>query len=134
MSYLTEIVSLIFLKSSTCINTYFEHCSIHNKIVVTINFQVLLTRIKTERKNKRRRSPAAAESSGSEDSSSSELSAVVQSTRLTLSERFGKMAQWSVDRRDIENMRITKNSNSGDLKVMIEAEERMYDSPPLRYR
>lgn len=96
---------------------------------------MLLTRIKTERTTKkRRRSPAAAESSGSEDSSSDELSAVVASTRLTLSERFGKMAQWSVDRRDIENMRITKNSTSGDLKVMIEAEERMYESPPLRYR
>ncbi|GLV44341.1 uncharacterized protein CBL_12363 [Carabus blaptoides fortunei] len=94
--------------------------------------KVLLTRIKTERK-KRRRSPAPAESSGSEDSSSSTPSAVVASTRLTLSERFGKMAQWSVDRRDIENMRITKNSNSGDLKVMIEAEDRMYESPPLRY-
>lgn len=96
---------------------------------------VLLTRIKTEnRPKKRRQSPTVAESSGSEDSSSSSLSAVVASTRLTLSERFGKMAQWSVDRRDIENMRITKNSSSGDLKVMIEQEERLYDSPPLRYR
>lgn len=40
--------------------------------------------------------------------------------KLTLSERFGKMAQWSVDRRDIDsvkNMRITKDSDSSDLKV-----------------
>lgn len=40
--------------------------------------------------------------------------------KLTLSERFGKMAQWSVDRRDIDsvkNMRITKDSDSTDFKV-----------------
>lgn len=98
---------------------------------------MLLTRIKTERttqQKKRRQSPTVAESSGSEDSSSSELSAVVASTRLTLSERFGKMAQWSVDRREMENMRITKNSLGGDLKVMIEQEHRLYETPPMRYR
>lgn len=41
--------------------------------------------------------------------------------KLTLSERFGKMAQWSVDRRDIDsvkNMRITKDSDSTDFKVL----------------
>ena len=44
------------------------------------------------------------------------------------------MAQWSVDRerRDIENMRITKTG--GDLKVMIEQDEFLYGSPPRRYR
>lgn len=47
--------------------------------------------------------------------------------------RFGKMAQWSVDRRDMENMRITKVGNN-TMKVVIEGEERIarlgYDSPP----
>lgn len=44
------------------------------------------------------------------------------------------MAQWSVDRRDIENMRITKNSSGGDLKVMIEEDDIVYGDPPPRYR
>ncbi|KAK4883673.1 hypothetical protein RN001_006992 [Aquatica leii] len=93
---------------------------------------VLLTRIKKERTKKRTGSP---ESSGSEDSSTSSLSPIVATTRLTLSERFGKMAQWSIDRerRDIENMRITKNSSGGDLKVMIEEDDFLYGSPPRRY-
>lgn len=56
-------------------------------------------------------------------------------TRLTLSERFGKMAQWkwSVDRSNLENMnmRITKDSTGGALKVMIE--EGLHQSPPRRY-
>lgn len=47
--------------------------------------------------------------------------------------RFGKMAQWSVDRRDMENMRITKDGENA-MKVVIEGEERIarlgYDSPP----
>lgn len=62
------------------------------------------------------------ESSDSDDSSSSESSfpAFAATTRLTLSERFGKMAQWSVDRSNMENMRITKDSAGGALKVMIE--------------
>lgn len=51
-------------------------------------------------------------------------------TRLTLSERFGKMAQWSIDRSNMENMRITKDSTGGALKVMI-AEG--LGSPPRRY-
>lgn len=45
--------------------------------------------------------------------------------KLTLSERFGKMAQWSVDRRDIDsvkNMRITKDSDSTDFKVRVIAD------------
>jgi len=39
---------------------------------------------------------------------------------MTLSERFGKMAQWSVDRRDVDymkNMKITKESDSTGFKV-----------------
>lgn len=41
---------------------------------------------------------------------------------MTLSERFGKMAQWSVDRRDIDyvkNMKITKESDSAGFKVLF---------------
>ena len=72
-------------------------------------------------------------SSGSEDSSSSEssLPRFTATTRLTLSERFGKMAQWSIDRSNMENMRITKDSAGGALKVMI---EEGLESPPRRYR
>lgn len=40
------------------------------------------------------------------------------------------MAQWSIDRSNMENMRITKDSAGGALKVMIE--EGM-ESPPRRY-
>ncbi|KAK0086876.1 hypothetical protein PV325_002318 [Microctonus aethiopoides] len=75
----------------------------------------------------------AAESSGSEDSDSSSNASHVGPPRMTLSERFGKMAQWSVDRRDMENMRITKDGENA-MKVVIEGEERVarlgYDSPP----
>lgn len=94
---------------------------------------MLLTKIKKERTKKRRGSPGG-ESSGSEDSSNSSTSPIVATTRLTLSERFGKIAQWSADRerRDIENMRITKTG--GDLKVMIEEDDFLYGSPPRRYR
>lgn len=90
----------------------------------------MLTRIKKERSKKR--SPG--ESSASEDSDTSSTSPIVATTRLTLSERFGKIAQWSADRerRDIENMRITKTG--GDVKVMIEGEDYIYGSPPRRYR
>uniref|UniRef100_U5EMA5 Putative conserved protein with signal anchor n=1 Tax=Corethrella appendiculata TaxID=1370023 RepID=U5EMA5_9DIPT len=78
----------------------------------------LRARVKIEGEKRRPRSP----SSGSDDSSSSEnsLPRFTATTRLTLSERFGKMAQWSADRSTMENMRITKNSAGGDLKVMIE--------------
>ncbi|GAB0089502.1 serine/arginine repetitive matrix protein 1 [Sergentomyia squamirostris] len=79
----------------------------------------LRAKVKIEgEKRKRRRSS----SSGSDDSSSSSASlpAFTATTRLTLSERFGKMAQWSVDRSNMENMRITKDSAGGALKVMIQ--------------
>ncbi|XP_044735269.1 serine/arginine repetitive matrix protein 1 isoform X2 [Chrysoperla carnea] len=98
--------------------------------------KVAQIRIKKEKKSNkpRRLSPTVAESSGSDESSScSDAPPVVAATRLTLSERFGKMAQWSVDRRDIENMRITKNSSGGDLKVMIEEDDIVYGDPPPRY-
>lgn len=95
------------------------------------NTEKLRARVKIEgeAKPRRPRSP----SSGSDESSSSEssLPRFTATTRLTLSERFGKMAQWSVDRSNMENMRITKNSSGGDLKVMIE--EEMEAPPPVRY-
>ncbi|XP_055705288.1 serine/arginine repetitive matrix protein 1 isoform X2 [Phlebotomus papatasi] len=83
-------------------------------------------KIEGEKRKKRRSS-----SSGSDDSSSSSnsLPAFTAATRLTLSERFGKMAQWSVDRSNMENMRITKDSAGGALKVMI---EEGLESPPAR--
>ncbi|XP_051154518.1 serine/arginine repetitive matrix protein 2 [Leptopilina boulardi] len=73
------------------------------------------------------------ESSPSDDSDSSSNASHVEPPKMTLSERFGKMAQWSVDRRDTENMRITKDGENA-MKVVIEGEERIarlgYDSPP----
>ncbi|XP_015524056.1 serine/arginine repetitive matrix protein 1 isoform X1 [Neodiprion lecontei] len=73
------------------------------------------------------------DSSASDDSDSSSNTSHVGPPRMTLSERFGKMAQWSVDRRDMENMRITKDGENA-MKVVIEGEERIarlgYDSPP----
>lgn len=92
-----------------------------------------MTKIKKEKIKRRPGSPGG-ESSASDESSASSTSPIVATTRLTLSERFGKMAQWSVDRerRDIENMRITKTG--GDLKVMIEQDDYLYGSPPRRYR
>lgn len=94
---------------------------------------MLLTRIKKERTKKRAGSPGG-DSSGSDDSSTSDTTPIVATTQLSLSERFGKMAQWSVDRerRDIENMRITKTG--GNLKVMIEEDDFLYGTPPRRYR
>ncbi|XP_058058292.1 serine/arginine repetitive matrix protein 1 [Anopheles bellator] len=94
----------------------------------------LRARVKIEGEPKQARAVARprSPSSGSEESSSSEnsLPRFTATTRLTLSERFGKMAQWSVDRSNMENMRITKNSAGGDLKVMIEEE---LEAPPTRY-
>ncbi|XP_018580050.1 serine/arginine repetitive matrix protein 1 isoform X2 [Anoplophora glabripennis] len=90
---------------------------------------MLLKRIKKERTGKRPGSPGA-ESSGSEDSSSGVAKPIVATTGLTLSERFGKIAQWSADRerRDIENMRITKTGSN--MKVMVEEDDFLYGSPP----
>ncbi|CAG9766697.1 unnamed protein product [Ceutorhynchus assimilis] len=94
----------------------------------------LLTRIKKEgaQKKKNPGSPGA-ESSGSEDSGASATVPIVATTAMTLSERFGKIAQWTADRerRDIENMRITKTGSN--MKVMVEQDEFLYGSPPRRY-
>ncbi|KAJ8984690.1 hypothetical protein NQ317_004949 [Molorchus minor] len=93
---------------------------------------MLLKRIKKERMNKRPGSPGA-ESSESEDSSASIVPPIVATTGITLSERFGKIAQWTADRerRDIENMRITKTGSN--MKVMVEQDDFLYGSPPRRY-
>ncbi|EDW60805.1 serine/arginine repetitive matrix protein 1 isoform X1 [Drosophila virilis] len=109
----------------------------------------LRTRVKIEGEKRKKHSSAtvttsasasgnnANSSSDSDDSGGSDsddatpaLPSFSATTRLTLSERFGKMAQWSIDRSNMENMRITKDSAGGALKVMIE--EGM-ESPPRRY-
>ncbi|XP_050303214.1 serine/arginine repetitive matrix protein 1 isoform X2 [Anthonomus grandis grandis] len=95
----------------------------------------MLARIKKEgapRKKTRPGSPGN-ESSGSEDSGVSSAVPIVATTAMTLSERFGKIAQWSADRerRDIENMRITKTGSN--MKVMVEEDEFLYGTPPRRY-
>ncbi|XP_034120355.1 basic salivary proline-rich protein 1 isoform X2 [Drosophila guanche] len=100
-------------------------------------------RIKIEGEKQRKKPGApsgsganANSSSGSDDSGDSDSDEVPSlptfsaTTRLTLSERFGKMAQWSIDRSNMENMRITKDSAGGALKVMI---EEGLESPPRRY-
>jgi hypothetical protein len=91
------------------------------------------TRVKVEGEKRRRVSP----SSASEDSTSSgadSFPALTATTRITLSERFGKMAQWNNDRKyDMSNMKITKNSEGGDRSaVMIQAELQVRESPPMR--
>lgn len=95
--------------------------------------QQVRTRVKVEGE-KRRRTP----SSVSEDSTSSNGSfpALTATTRITLSERFGKMAQWNVDRKyDMNNMKITKNSEGGDRSAVMIQEQQIRDSPPMhRYQ
>ncbi|XP_048524162.1 serine/arginine repetitive matrix protein 1 isoform X2 [Dendroctonus ponderosae] len=96
--------------------------------------QPMLTRIKKEgAPRKKRNGSPGAESSGSEDSGLSTSVPIVATTAMTLSERFGKIAQWSADRerRDIENMRITKTGSN--MKVMVEEDEFLYGTPPRRY-
>ncbi|KAG5889283.1 hypothetical protein JTB14_007045 [Gonioctena quinquepunctata] len=90
---------------------------------------MLLKRVKKERSGKRPGSPNL-ESSGSEDSASLIPTPIVATTSLTLSERFGKIAQWSADRekRDMENMRITKTGSN--MKVLVEEDDFLYGSPP----
>lgn len=93
-------------------------------------FAQLRTKIKIEGEKRKK-----TDSSESDDSSSSDnsLPTPAATTRLTLSERFGKMAQWSVDRSNMENMnmRITKDSSGGALKVMLNVDE--IETPPRRY-
>ncbi|XP_036334133.1 serine/arginine repetitive matrix protein 1 isoform X2 [Rhagoletis pomonella] len=89
----------------------------------------LRTRIKIEGEKRKKHSSSESDDSGGSDSDSS-LPTFIAATGLTLSERFGKMAQWSIDRSNMENMRITKDSTGGALKVMI---EEGLGSPPRRY-
>ncbi|CAG9862249.1 unnamed protein product [Phyllotreta striolata] len=103
---------------------------------------MLLKRIKKERTGPRAGSPGA-ESSCSGDSGGPSSGGgtgagavpapIVSTTSLTLSERFGKIAQWSADRerREMENMKITKTG--GNMKVLLEEDEFLYGSPPRRY-
>ncbi|EEB16604.1 conserved hypothetical protein [Pediculus humanus corporis] len=93
----------------------------------------LLTAVKVEGQPKKKKivRPGSPADSESDESSSSSDGSGTGAPKLTLSERFGKMAQWSVDRRDIDsvkNMRITKDSDSTDFKVVIEGpdEEDIY--------
>ncbi|XP_034476734.1 serine/arginine repetitive matrix protein 1 isoform X1 [Drosophila innubila] len=107
----------------------------------------LRTRVKIEGEKRKKHTSATVATSGSgnnansssdsDDSGGSDsdeatpaLPSFSATTRLTLSERFGKMAQWSIDRSNMENMRITKDSAGGALKVMI---EEGLESPPRRY-
>lgn len=82
-----------------------------------------LRRIKIEGEKRTKKTTGSSSDSNDSDSDSEEespISTFTATTRLTLSERFGKMAQWSMDRSNMENMRITKDSAGGALKVMIE--------------
>lgn len=83
-----------------------------------------------QQRKKQHNNNSSTDSDDSESDSEGSLPTFTATTRLTLSERFGKMAQWSVDRSNMENMRITKDSTGGALKVMIE--EGM-ESPPQRF-
>ncbi|KAF4517915.1 hypothetical protein B566_EDAN005980 [Ephemera danica] len=70
--------------------------------------------------------PRTPESSSGSSSSSSESESSSEDTseqpKLSLSERFGKMAQWSVDRREYDTvkMKITKDASNSGMKVVIE--------------
>uniref|UniRef100_A0A1B0A390 Uncharacterized protein n=1 Tax=Glossina pallidipes TaxID=7398 RepID=A0A1B0A390_GLOPL len=90
----------------------------------------LRTRIKIEGEKRKKHSSSDSDDSGGSDSDDPPLPTFTATTRLTLSERFAKMAQWSIDRSNMENMRITKDSAGGALKVMI---EEGLETPPRRY-
>ncbi|CAH0403798.1 unnamed protein product [Chilo suppressalis] len=88
------------------------------------------TRIKREGERRPRPvSPAAiAAALNEDDSSDSGDSSTEQPQRLTLSERFGKMAQWSADRSArLENMKITRREAT--LHVRIERDPLQPRSP-----
>lgn len=93
----------------------------HKKVRKTHKHTDVKVKVEDEPKRAPRspRSPSSSSSSSSDDASCI-FTALNANTKLTLSERFGKIAQWSVDRSNMENMRITKNKSSGDLKVLIE--------------
>lgn len=80
-------------------------------------------KIEGEKRKKKQTSSEDSDSSSSESEASESIPTFAATTRMTLSERFGKMAQWSADRSNMDNlktMRITKDSAGGPLKVMIE--------------
>lgn len=78
-------------------------------------------KIEGEKRRKRQSSSESSDSSSSESADES-IPTFAATTRMTLSERFGKMAQWSADRGNMDNlktMRITKDSAGGPVKVRI---------------
>lgn len=90
------------------------------------------TRIKIEGEKRRHRSP----SSASDDSSGSEetFPALTATTKITLNERFSKMAQWANhDRKyDMSNMKITKKSDGGDRSAVMIQEQKAARESPVR--
>lgn len=92
------------------------------------------TRIKIEGEKRRHRSPSTSDDDS--DSSENSFPTLTATTKLSLSERFGKMAQWNNDRKydsnmENMNMKITKNSSGGELKVLI---QEGVESPQQRAR
>jgi hypothetical protein len=65
---------------------------------------------------------SSSESTSSSTESESSSEDPTDQPRLSLSERFGKMAQWSVDRREYDSvkMKITKDATNSGMKVVIE--------------
>lgn len=108
---------------------------ITNKLNLCIyEFQKARTHIKIEGEKRRHRSA----SSASDDSSASEdaFPALTATTKVTLNERFSKMAQWNHDRKyDMSNMKITKKSDGGDRSaVMIQEkdDQDLFKYSPIR--
>ncbi|XP_065345033.1 serine/arginine repetitive matrix protein 2-like isoform X1 [Cloeon dipterum] len=83
------------------------------------------------------RTPVESTSGSSSSSSDSEDSSgeINEAPKMTLSERFGKMAQWSVDRREYDSvsMKITKDSAAPGVKVVIADDAVELDFPLSRH-
>ncbi|XP_059482968.1 serine/arginine repetitive matrix protein 1-like [Neocloeon triangulifer] len=83
------------------------------------------------------RTPVGSSSGSSSSSSDSEGSSgeINETPKMTLSERFGKMAQWSVDRREYDSvsMKITKDSAAPGMKVVIAEDAVELDFPLSRH-
>jgi hypothetical protein len=87
--------------------------------------------VKIEGEKRRHRSPSTA----SDDSTSSEgyFPALTATTRITLNERFGKMAQWNDRKYDMGNMKITKSSEGGDRSAVMIQEQTQRESPVRQF-
>lgn len=89
-------------------------------------------KIEGEKRTNRHRSPSTA----SEDSTSSEAEfpALTATTRITLNERFAKMAQWNNDRKyDMGNMKITKSSEGNDRSAVLVQVPQVRESPVRQF-